>query len=98
MWPGERSTTRACATSSSIDPDTMGGTPVIKGTRVPVRTLAQLVAGGESREALKEDYPPTFPRRPTTSPCCGRRAIHVEAGRGQIGRVEGCCYSVDQIV
>lgn len=35
----------------------MGGAPVIRGTRVPVRTLAQLVAGGESREALSEDYP-----------------------------------------
>lgn len=39
------------------DPDRMGGTPVIRGTRVPVRTLAQLVQGGESPKALKEDYP-----------------------------------------
>lgn len=35
----------------------MGGVPVIQGTRVPVRTLAALIEGGESREALKEDYP-----------------------------------------
>lgn len=40
-----------------IDPDKMGGVPVIRGTRVPVRTLAKLVEGGESRRALKEDYP-----------------------------------------
>ena len=40
-----------------VDPDKMCGGPVIRGTRVPVRTLAQLVEGGESREALKEDYP-----------------------------------------
>ena len=40
-----------------VDPGKMGGTPVIRGTRVPVRTLAQLVEGGESRKALKEDYP-----------------------------------------
>jgi uncharacterized protein (DUF433 family) len=39
------------------DPGRMGGTPVIRGTRVPVRTLAQLVEGGESPKALKEDYP-----------------------------------------
>lgn len=39
------------------DPGKMGGTPVIRGTRVPVRTLAQLVEGGESPKALKEDYP-----------------------------------------
>jgi uncharacterized protein (DUF433 family) len=40
-----------------VDPTKRGGTPVIRGTRVPVRTLAQLVEGGESPEALKEDYP-----------------------------------------
>ena len=40
-----------------VDPGKMGGTPVIRGTRVPVRTLAQLVEGGESPQALKEDYP-----------------------------------------
>lgn len=40
-----------------VDRGKVGGTPVIRGTRVPVRTLAQLVEGGESREALKEDYP-----------------------------------------
>jgi uncharacterized protein (DUF433 family) len=40
-----------------VDPGKMGGTPVIRGTRVPVRTLAQLVEGGESPRALKEDYP-----------------------------------------
>ncbi len=40
-----------------VDAKKMGGAPVIRGTRVPVRTLAKLVEGGESREALKEDYP-----------------------------------------
>jgi uncharacterized protein (DUF433 family) len=39
------------------EPGKMGGTPMIRGTRVPVRTLAQLVEGGESWAALKEDYP-----------------------------------------
>ena len=39
------------------DPKKMGGTPVIRGTRVPVRTLAQLIEGGEGWEVLKEDYP-----------------------------------------
>lgn len=40
-----------------VDRGKMGGVPVIRGTRVPVRTLAQLVEGGESLKALKEDYP-----------------------------------------
>jgi uncharacterized protein (DUF433 family) len=39
------------------DPAKMGGAPVIRGTRVPVRTLAKLVESGESAEALEEDYP-----------------------------------------
>jgi uncharacterized protein (DUF433 family) len=39
------------------DPGKMGGTPVIRGTRVPVRTLAQLLEGGESRAVLRDDYP-----------------------------------------
>jgi uncharacterized protein (DUF433 family) len=40
-----------------VDSRKLGGTPVIRGTRMPVRTLAQLVENGESREALREDYP-----------------------------------------
>lgn len=40
-----------------VSPDKMGGAAVIRGTRVPVRTLARLVEGGESPEALAEDYP-----------------------------------------
>jgi len=40
-----------------VDRAKMGGVPVIRGTRVPVRTLAQLVEGGESRKTLMEDYP-----------------------------------------
>jgi len=39
------------------DPKKMGGAPVVRGTRVPVRTLARLVEGGERHTALKEDYP-----------------------------------------
>jgi uncharacterized protein (DUF433 family) len=40
-----------------VDSRKLGGTPVIRGTRMPVRTLAQLVEAGESREVLREDYP-----------------------------------------
>ena len=40
-----------------VDQRKLGGTPVIRGTRVPVRTLAQLIEDGESREVLREDYP-----------------------------------------
>jgi len=39
------------------DPDIGGGEPVIKGSRVPVRSLATQIELGESREVLREDYP-----------------------------------------
>jgi uncharacterized protein (DUF433 family) len=39
------------------DPEIMGGEPVIRGTRVPVRTIAALNEDGESRDVLREDYP-----------------------------------------
>lgn len=39
------------------DPKIMGGAPVIRGTRVPVRTIASLIEDGESRDVLREDYP-----------------------------------------
>ena len=40
-----------------VDARKLGGTPVIRGTRMPVRTLAELVESGERREVLREDYP-----------------------------------------
>jgi uncharacterized protein (DUF433 family) len=39
------------------NPAIMGGEPVIRGTRVPVRTVAGLIEQGESREIMREDYP-----------------------------------------
>lgn len=40
-----------------VDPEMRGGIPVIAGTRMPVRSLARLIELGETREALREDYP-----------------------------------------
>jgi uncharacterized protein (DUF433 family) len=40
-----------------VDARKLGGTPVIRDTRMPVRTLAELVESGESRDVLREDYP-----------------------------------------
>ena len=39
------------------NPAIMGGGPVIRGTRVPVRTVGGLIEQGESREVMREDYP-----------------------------------------
>ena len=40
-----------------IDPQVMGGTPVFKGTRVPIQTLFDYIEGGESIEAFIDDFP-----------------------------------------
>ena len=39
------------------DPDTLHGKPRIKGTRIPVYLIVQLIAAGESIPIILEDYP-----------------------------------------
>ena len=39
------------------DPETMHGTPVFRGTRVPVQTLFEYLEGGETLEDFLEGFP-----------------------------------------
>lgn len=39
------------------DPDIMGGVPVFVGTRVPVRTLLDHLAAGDSLEVFLDHFP-----------------------------------------
>ena len=39
------------------DPDILGGTPVFIGTRVPVRTLLDYLAAGDSLEEFLDHFP-----------------------------------------
>ncbi len=41
----------------TIDPGILGGTPVFKGTRVPVRTLFEYLADGLSLDYYLETFP-----------------------------------------
>lgn len=41
----------------TIDPDILGGTPVISGTRIPVERLLHLVRQGYDTETLKTEFP-----------------------------------------
>ena len=43
------------------NPDILGGTPVFRGTRVPVQTLFDYLEGGETIEDFLEGFP-TVPR------------------------------------
>jgi uncharacterized protein (DUF433 family) len=40
-----------------IDPQTLGGAPVFRGTRVPVYLIAGLVAEGAGASELQQGYP-----------------------------------------
>jgi len=39
------------------DPEILGGTPVFKGTRVPVKTLTDYLEQGASIDAFLDDFP-----------------------------------------
>ena len=41
----------------TVDPDILGGTPVFKGTRVPVRTLFEYLENDYSLEEILECFP-----------------------------------------
>jgi uncharacterized protein (DUF433 family) len=41
----------------NIDPELMGGTPVLRGTRVPVKTLFDHIESGDSIEIFLDDFP-----------------------------------------
>lgn len=39
------------------DPEILGGTPVFRGTRVPVRTLIEYLEGGQTVDEFVDDFP-----------------------------------------
>jgi uncharacterized protein (DUF433 family) len=41
----------------SVDPETMHGLPVFRGTRVPVQTLFEYLEGGDTLEDFLEGFP-----------------------------------------
>ena len=41
----------------SVDPDVLGGTPVFRGTRVPVQTLIEYLEGGENIDQFLKGFP-----------------------------------------
>jgi uncharacterized protein (DUF433 family) len=41
----------------TVDPDTCGGRPCIRGLRVRVKDILDMLAGGSSRAEILGDYP-----------------------------------------
>lgn len=44
-------------TRITVDPAQMGGVPCIRGLRIPVTTVVDMVAAGMSVEAILADFP-----------------------------------------
>ena len=44
-----------------IDPEIMGGKPVIRGTRVPVEIILRKLGGGMTPETIMADHPRLAP-------------------------------------
>ena len=40
-----------------VDPETMSGTPVFTGTRVPIKHLFDYLEGGDTLEIFLDDFP-----------------------------------------
>jgi uncharacterized protein (DUF433 family) len=41
----------------TVDPETLGGIPVFKGTRVPVKTLIDYLEAGDRLDDFLDDFP-----------------------------------------
>jgi uncharacterized protein (DUF433 family) len=41
----------------TIDPETMGGTPIFTGTRVPIQSLFDYLETGETLDEFLENFP-----------------------------------------
>lgn len=40
-----------------VDPEKLGGTPVFRGTRVPIKNLFDYLEGGDGLETFLDDFP-----------------------------------------
>ena len=48
-------------TRIEVNPEVMGGKPVIRGTRIPVELILRKLAAGMSAEAILADHPRLAP-------------------------------------
>lgn len=54
------------------DPEIMGGTPVFRGTRIPVDLIADMLNQGATAEEILEGYPTLDRERIAVAPLCAR--------------------------
>ena len=61
MSPGAKAEAQAMHERIEINPEVMGGKPVIRGTRVPVETVLRKLGAGMAAEAIISDHPRLTP-------------------------------------
>lgn len=54
---------RSLTKDITIDPNILGGAPVVTGTRIPVERIKELVKQGYTSETLKTEYPQVHPKK-----------------------------------
>lgn len=63
------------------DPDTMSGTPVFVGTRVPAQTLLDYLEGGDTLDAFLVDFSSVSREQAIAALDLGTALLIAEAGR-----------------
>lgn len=64
--------------SSSVvhrDPDILGGLPVFRGTRVPLRTLLDYLEAGDSLDEFLDDFPSVTREQAIAAPRLAKRLL-----------------------
>ena len=61
-------------------PDVLGGTPVFKGTRVPVQTLIDYLEAGDRLEDFLDDFPTVSREQAVAALQIAKEALIQDAG------------------
>jgi uncharacterized protein (DUF433 family) len=65
----------------TVDPEVMGGKPVVAGTRITVEEILRRLAAGESLEAILEAFPRLTPGGLRAALACAAEVLGAERVR-----------------
>ena len=62
------------------DPETMGGTPVFVGTRVPFETLLQYLEAGDTLDEFLDEFPTVSREKAIAALECAKESLFAQIG------------------
>jgi uncharacterized protein (DUF433 family) len=62
------------------DPETMGGTPVFVGTRVPFETLLQYLEAGDTLDEFLDQFPTVSREKAIAALECAKESLFAQIG------------------